>query len=171
MHSFPSEKLQRSYQHLHHLWKLSLVSINRWLVNHVFMCLLWFHNSCASFVGRLRFLGGRPQGINLGPGCVQFSIVVHELGHAIGFFHEHNRPDRDDYIIISSRVSSNVASQLERLLFSNTLGLGYDHASIMHYSTLGGIITSRYGVPFGEAKELSPLDIEKANRLYNCGEK
>lgn len=26
--------------------------------------------------------------------------MIHELGHAIGFNHEHQRPDRDDFILV-----------------------------------------------------------------------
>ena len=33
-------------------------------------------------------------------GCVTERIVVHELLHVLGFRHEHNRPDRDDHIIM-----------------------------------------------------------------------
>ena len=125
-------------------------------------------------MGRLYFLGfyNHVQGVSLGPGCVTFHTAVHELGHVIGFYHEHNRPDRDDYITIdSSNISPSLAEQLRRLTSSNTLGLGYDYASIMHYSSLGGVITSNNGAPFGSARELSPLDIEKTIRLYSntCG--
>ncbi len=32
------------------------------------------------------------------PGCVHHSVVLHELLHALGFVHEHTRPDRDTYV-------------------------------------------------------------------------
>ena len=50
---------------------------------------------CCSFVGKR---GGGPQAVSLGKNCDKFGIVVHELGHVVGFWHEHTRPDRDGYI-------------------------------------------------------------------------
>lgn len=44
--------------------------------------------------------GGGPQAISIGKNCDKFGIVVHELGHVIGFWHEHTRPDRDDHVSI-----------------------------------------------------------------------
>lgn len=26
--------------------------------------------------------------------------IVHEIAHSLGFFHEHSRPDRDDYVTV-----------------------------------------------------------------------
>jgi len=43
---------------------------------------------------------GGEQILNMGDGCQYVGLVLHEFGHAIGYFHEHNRPDRDDVVNI-----------------------------------------------------------------------
>ena len=51
---------------------------------------------CDSDIGRQ----GGPQNIIIGPGCI-ILIPAHEIFHALGRWHEHTRPDRDNFIEIN----------------------------------------------------------------------
>lgn len=137
-----------------------------------------YNYRCYSYAGR-ETLEFQPQGLSLGYGCVYNDIVLHELGHAIGFYHEHTRPDRDEYVDVNyDNIVDYWHRQFEKVEENetNTLGYGYDYASIMHYeghsATINGEATieaTDEGILFGLARELSPLDILKANALYKCG--
>lgn len=124
-------------------------------------------------------LSYQPQGVSLAFGCVSLSIVLHEIGHAIGLYHEHTRPDRDDYVdILYDNIRAFVERQFNKIPEgqSDTLGLGYDLQSIMHYHkdtfSKNGSDTIRPKDPtitsFGHSDKLSPLDIAKTNVLYSC---
>ncbi|XP_022251866.1 bone morphogenetic protein 1-like [Limulus polyphemus] len=64
---------------------------------------------CCSFVGKR---GNGPQAISIGKNCDKFGIIVHELGHVVGFWHEHTRPDRDQHVVIITENIMNGESQV-----------------------------------------------------------
>lgn len=51
---------------------------------------------CWSYVGDDR----KGQNVSIGARCDTKAIVEHELLHALGFYHEQSRSDRDDYVKI-----------------------------------------------------------------------
>ena len=103
-----------------------------------------------------------------------FAAVVHEIGHAIGFNHEQNRPDRDKYITIHHQnIIPGAEPNFAKVTDVNSLGVTYDFNSIMQYSATAfakpGTITisaKEKDLPFGSTRELSPLDIKQTNLLY-----
>jgi hypothetical protein len=71
---------------------------------------------------------------NLGGNCASaLSTTSHELGHAVGLFHEHSRADRDDYIEIDLDNVAPVSQFAFRKLTLPLTGT-YDFGSVMHYS-------------------------------------
>ena len=128
---------------------------------------------------------GRNQTINLQTGVCPFGTVVHEIGHAVGFWHEQSRPDRDNYV----RINLDNIMPLRRHNFErrrndvNSLGSVYDYGSVMHYpinafSQCSGCQTIQVtndaayhaqGRPtLGQRNGLSTRDVQQANRLYSC---
>jgi hypothetical protein len=96
---------------------------------------------CNSSLGQARELV--EYRINLpGGACWHDEIVSHELGHAFGLIHEHQRPDRDRYVLINlSNVVQEAAYAFDLLNLRDALG-PYDFASIMHYGPTAFAIDS-----------------------------
>uniref|UniRef100_A0A8D8JRS1 Metalloendopeptidase n=1 Tax=Culex pipiens TaxID=7175 RepID=A0A8D8JRS1_CULPI len=56
---------------------------------------------CWSYIGRS--LNNSYNLVNLqAPSCITTGTVAHELMHALGFYHEFTRSDRDDYVTIDT---------------------------------------------------------------------
>ena len=73
--------------------------------------------------------------IKLGQDCNSTGIVMHLIGHTVGFWHEHTRPDRDNYIkIIRHFVQNNAMDKFMKCghLEIDYLATAYDFDSIMH---------------------------------------
>ncbi|MDZ4677125.1 MAG: M12 family metallopeptidase [Oligoflexia bacterium] len=96
------------------------------------------------------YLGAGEPGVahrmNLAPGgyCFSHRTVLHELGHAFGFIHEHQRQERTQYIdMIESNIDPEMSSQFDTMLVKFEKPT-YDFLSIMHYSIWSG--AKKYGL-------------------------
>ncbi|CCD70820.2 Zinc metalloproteinase nas-39 [Caenorhabditis elegans] len=136
---------------------------------------------CCSYVGRR---GEGPQAISIGKNCDKFGIVVHELGHVVGFWHEHTRPDRDMYVDIfykSIQTGQDYNFEKSKPEEVDSLGEPYDFSSIMHYArdtfsrgafydTILPKPNSGFRLEIGQRVQLSEGDIRQTKKLYKCAE-
>ncbi|XP_073252471.1 high choriolytic enzyme 1-like [Porites lutea] len=127
---------------------------------------------CSSQVGRT----GRQQQITLAPGCWFRGIVAHEIGHALGFFHEQSRPDRDSFVrILTQNIQPGRENNFNKYTTGiiDSLGSPYDYGSVMHYRANAfskngrpTIQVLQPGQTIGQRNGLSPIDASQANKLY-----
>ncbi len=98
--------------------------------------------------------------------------IKHELGHIIGLQHEHQRPDRDQYIWLNYKnIDKDKIGNYYKI--DNSLiveeNYEYDYRSIMHYShfsKLGKVIYEKNKQHI-ELKEITELDRKKVCDIYN----
>ena len=132
-------------------------------------------SGCYSMIGRQ----GGEQKVSIGSGCLNPVTVQHEIMHALGFWHEQSRIDRDNHIRINfGNIISGMSYNFEKYASNEASDLGapYDLCSIMHY---GPTAFSSNGRPtitviktgkcrLGQRSEFSEIDIQKLNTLYKC---
>ncbi|XP_022089945.1 bone morphogenetic protein 1-like [Acanthaster planci] len=140
-----------------------------------------YYPGCWSYVGRQ----GGEQIVSVGPGCAVFGTIIHEVGHAVGFWHEQSRRDRNKYIkILYKNIVPGTEENFGTIEAANVTSLGfpYDYQSIMHYAanafTANGQPTikvkkigRRLGLRLGQQERLSPLDVAQARAMYGCNQR
>lgn len=131
---------------------------------------------CFSSVG---FQWYASQQLNLGTGCMRRGTIMHEFLHALGFYHQQNSDDRDSFVHINLKnVRPGQENNFAKYTNSevSNYGFQYDYGSIMHYGaydfSINGeptILVRQSGVvSMGQREKLSPSDIGKINKMYNC---
>jgi len=126
-------------------------------------------DACTSHVGRI----GGSQDINV-TGCGSGGNVVHEIGHASGFYHEQQRTDRDQYITIAwDEIAPEHREWFAIETNANDIGQ-YDYSSVMHYGRTAFSATGRDTIipkdpnaRIGNRDGLSPLDKAALAQLYS----
>ncbi|CAH1233802.1 TLL1 [Branchiostoma lanceolatum] len=133
---------------------------------------------CQCPVGRV---GGR-QRLSVGNGCEFTHVMIHEIGHAIGFWHEQSRPDRDNWVEVlwdNIEPGLDVAFDKYGKAEIDSLGVDYDYGSIMHYPFNAfprspGLETLRalQKVTQQPYKQLSEKDVLQVQLMYDyCKER
>jgi Astacin (Peptidase family M12A) len=128
--------------------------------------------ACKSYLG---YIGGK-QPIYLSEAC-SAQAIAHEIMHTLGFIHEQNRTDRDDYVdIVWANIDRKSIFNFEK--FSSSMmqvsGLTkFDFESIMIYPetmfSINGQATIRSkieGQVVAPRQGLSSKDTERINRVY-----
>uniref|UniRef100_A0A182JSR1 Metalloendopeptidase n=1 Tax=Anopheles christyi TaxID=43041 RepID=A0A182JSR1_9DIPT len=134
---------------------------------------------CSSFVGRIRgaqALRLQPSGV--GTGCFTTGTIVHELIHALGFYHMQSATERDQYVdilwqnIVPGTEGNFQSYGTDRIL---NYGVAYDYDSVMHYNTHAfsangqpTIVPKAANVAIGQRVAMSPGDIQRIRNMYPC---
>jgi len=131
-------------------------------------------SGCWSYVGKL---GGVQEMSLQSPGCMSVGTIMHEMIHALGFWHEQSRFDRDDFVnILWDNIQPGKEHNFLKYSASQatTFGVRYNQRGIMHYG--GGsfskngrpTITAKNGGVVGSTQNLEQTDIDKLRKMYNC---
>ncbi|KAL8173174.1 UNVERIFIED_CONTAM: hypothetical protein K2H54_041550 [Gekko kuhli] len=121
------------------------------------------------------------QNVSIGPRCEYKDTVEHEVLHALGFYHEQSRSDRDDYVNIWwDEVIEGQTHNFNKYddTFITDLNTPYDYESVMHYGPYSfnknsSIPTITAKIPafndvIGQSQDMSRIDLQRLNQMYSC---
>jgi hypothetical protein len=110
--------------------------------------------------------------------CWESASLIHELGHVLGFMHEHQRADRDKYLKVYPENAGEFAYSYQKLSFGPLdKKSSYDFMSIMHYWNAAYSVNKRpimipqpgyekYTNTMGTSKSLTSGDRELVRKIY-----
>ncbi|XP_066929153.1 zinc metalloproteinase nas-13-like [Clytia hemisphaerica] len=142
---------------------------------------------CYSLLGKDTSEGNK-QPISIDDGCEAKHIVLHEMMHAMGFYHEQNRFDRDQFIKINwNNIQDGMASQFDKASNNNIFqtSVPYDYMSVMQYSlssfskngqntmtilknAQSAKLTAQDLRILGDVPDLSAEDLQEVRAYFNC---
>lgn len=105
--------------------------------------------------------------------------IIHEFGHALGLVHEHQRPDRSDYVnIYWGNIKEDYTDNFEK--YNNPLitesHYPYDYNSVMHYTSWAFSNNGQMTIEMADCEincflpyntVPSEIDYEKITDIYN----
>lgn len=127
-------------------------------------------SGCSSRVGR----AGGEQFINLGSNCT-VGNTIHEIGHAIGLWHEQSREDRNNHIEVKfANIRDSAIHNFNQHITDGDDRGDYDFGSIMHYPTHAfskngqPTIVTKNGEAIGQRVALSAGDVAAVHEAYDA---
>lgn len=110
-------------------------------------------SGCYSYIG---MIGGK-QTLSIGSGCSSGN-AIHEIGHAVGMYHEHTRTDRNTYVTVNTGNIQTGKENNFTICSSCTANGTLDFGSVMMY---GSYSFSKNGLPTIVKKNGSTFSVQR----------
>ncbi|XP_066928918.1 astacin-like isoform X2 [Clytia hemisphaerica] len=122
---------------------------------------------CYSEIGYKR----RQQRISIGSGYQWKGVIIHEILHAVGFYHEQSRLDRDQYLHINW---DNIDTRNKRNFQKYDRGVAVmqygNYAFAINIRLMTIVSKSDAKERLGQRRGMSSSDIRQLNMRYGCGD-